>query len=81
MKYVINGIEIPMNEREKIRHEVNSLFFSRYENLKYIAHRSVGFDGEYYIYLIENLGFDDYCFLARYINLDDEDDVYGHERI
>ncbi len=70
---MINGESIPEKEREKVRHEVNSLYYSRYYGLFYIAHRSVGFDNRYYIYLLENFGFDDYCFLARYQNLDDED--------
>ena len=71
---VLSGRNIPEKECEKIRHEVNDLYFSKYYGLLYIAHRSVGLDNRYYIYLLENLGFDDYRFLARYINLDDEDD-------
>ena len=69
----VSGEAIPVGEREKIRHEVNNLFFAKYEGLFYIAHRSVGVDDGYYIYLLENHGFDDYVFLARYDNLDDED--------
>lgn len=65
---------IPEKEREKVRHEVNNLYYSRYHGLFFIAHKSVGLDDRYYIYLLENYGFDDYCFLARYENLDDEDD-------
>ncbi len=75
---VINGDFIPPKEREKVRHEVNNLYYSKYYGLLYIAHRSLGLDSGYYIYLIENHGFDDYRFLARYVNLDDED--YGYER-
>ena len=37
------------------------------------TYRSVGLDNGYYIYLLENHGFDDYLFLMRYDNLDDED--------
>ena len=43
------------------------------KGLYYIAHRSLGLDNGYYIYLIENHGFDDYVFLMRYDNLDDEE--------
>ena len=71
----ISGASIPFGEREKIRHEVNDLYFSKYDGLYYIAHRSVGLDHGYYIYLIENHGFDDYVFLMRYENLDDEDEA------
>lgn len=71
---MLKGESIPEKERGKVRHEVNNLYFSKYYGLLYIAHRSVGLDNKYYIYLLENYGFDDYCFLARYQNLDDEDD-------
>ena len=69
------GASIPIGEKEKIRHEVNSLYYSKYDGLSYIAHRSIGLDDGYYIYLIENRGFDDYVFLQRFDNLDDEDYV------
>ena len=69
----MSGSEIPRGECEKVRHEVNDLYYPKYDGLFYIAHRSVGLDYGYYIYLIENHGFDDYVFLQRYDNLDDED--------
>ncbi len=77
----ISGTAIPVKEREKIRHEVNNLYFPKYEGLFYIAHRSVGLDCGYYIYLLENHGFDDYVFLMRYDNLDDGGDSDDDERI
>ena len=53
--------------------EVGRVLHPKYDGLLYIAHRSVGLDNGYYIYLLENHGFDDYLFLMRYDNLDDED--------
>lgn len=67
------GKDIPGGEQEKIRHEVNNLYYPKYDGLFYIAHRSIGLDDGYYIYLIENHGFDNYVFLKRFDNLDDED--------
>ena len=69
---------IPNKEREKIRHEVNSLYYPKYNGLLYIAHQSVGLDNNYYIYLIKNLGFDNYIFLERYFNLDSEENSYEY---
>ena len=78
---IITGADIPVKEREKIRHEVNDIYFPKYEGLSYIAHRSIGLDYRYYIYLLENHGFDDYDFLMRYDNLDDGGDSDDNERI
>ena len=64
---------ISNKEWEKIRHEINSLYYPKYYGLRYIAHRSIGLDDRYYIYLVKNLGFDDYTFIARYDNRDDEE--------
>ena len=68
-----NGIcrenDIPWQEKEKIRHEVNTLYH-KYRRMEVIIHRSVGCDNEYYVYYIENLGFDDYVFIARLRNRD-----------
>ena len=49
---------IPWNEKEKIRHEVDTNY-GKYEGLPFIAHRSLGLDNRYYIYFIENRGYDD----------------------
>ena len=68
------SLGLTAKEEAKIRHEINNLFFSKYEGLELIAHRSVGLDNRYYIYILENRGFDNYRILAKYENLDDEGD-------
>ena len=60
---------IPKPEQEKIRHEINT-YFKKYNGLKIIAHRSVGIDDCYYVYYVENHGFDDYVFLWKLPNSD-----------
>lgn len=66
---ICRGSDIPWQEKEKIRHEVNTLYH-KYRRMGVIIHRSVGFDNEYYVYYIENLGFDRYEFIARFLNRD-----------
>ncbi len=70
MNYIYS---ITSKEETKIRHEINSLYFPKYEGLELIAHRSVGLDNRYYIYILENRGFDCYKFIVKYENLDDEE--------
>ena len=65
--YNVDGV--PWLEWEKIRHEINSNY-SKYKGLRIIAHSSVGIDDNYYIYYVENHGFDDYSLIIRVPNLD-----------
>ena len=67
-----NDIKVSDNELSKITHEINNLYYSKFEGLRFIAHRSVGLDNRYYIYILENNGFDNYRLITRYLNLDDE---------
>ena len=76
---LINGDNISEKEKSKICHEINNLYYSKYSNISPIAHRSIGLDKRYYIYLVENLGFDNYRFLMRFENLDDEGESNGYQ--
>ena len=67
-----NDIKVSDNELSKITHEINNLYYSKFEGLRFIAHSSVGLDNRYYIYILENNGFDNYRLITRYLNLDDE---------
>lgn len=67
--FVNHECDIPWQEKEKIRHEINS-YYSRYRNVQMIMHSSIGLDDRYYIYYVKNMGYDDYIFLARVPNLD-----------
>ena len=64
--------DIPWKEKEKIRHEINNVY-ARYDGLSVIAHRSVGLDNHYYIYYVENHGFDDYNIFMRVEDIDEEE--------
>ena len=60
--------DIPWLEIEKIRHEINTNYI-KYKGLRVIAHPSVGLDNIYYIYYVENFGFDNFNLLGRAQNL------------
>lgn len=62
-------LDISWKEKEKIRHEIN-INYKKYSGLRIIAHLSVGFDNKYYIYYVENNGFDEYIFIAKVPDLD-----------
>ncbi len=59
-----DGDNIPWKERAKIRHEINT-YYSKYAGKSVIWHRSIGLDGCYYVYIVENHEFDDYMMIAR----------------
>lgn len=64
--------ELPWREKEKIRHEINT-FYAKYRGLPIIVHRSIGLDGKYYLYYVENWGFDNFNIFMRLPDLDEED--------
>ncbi len=68
-QYESNECNISWEEKEKIRHEINTCY-SVYRNIQTIMHYSVGLDNRYYIYYVRNIGYDDYEFLAKVPNLD-----------
>ena len=61
--------DLPWQEIEKIRHEVNTLY-SKYKDKALIIHKSIGLDDCYYNYYIENYGYDDIRIVARISNND-----------
>ncbi|MBO6205586.1 MAG: hypothetical protein J6O73_01485 [Lachnospiraceae bacterium] len=63
--------DIPRPEQEKIRHEINTFYF-KYKSKSRIWHRSVGLDDKYYIYIVDNFGFDDYQMIARIPDWEEE---------
>lgn len=67
---------LPWEEKEKIRHEINT-YYSKYSGLSIIAHKSLGIDNHYYIYYVENHGFDDFRIFYRLDDLEEEDTIYG----
>ena len=56
--------KVSWKEKEKIRHEINT-YYSKYSDKLIIWHRSIGLDNCYYIYIVENYGFDQYRMIAR----------------
>ena len=74
--YYYDEADLPWEEKEKIRHEINT-YYSKYSGLPIIAHRSLGIDNQYYIYYVENHGFDDLCIFCRLDDLEEEDTIYG----
>ena len=69
--FIKRPCDIPWQEQEKIRHEVNT-FYQKYKRKSRIWHRSVGLDDRYYIYIVENFGFDDYQMIARIPDWEEE---------
>ena len=74
--YHFADADLPWKEREKIRHEINTCY-SKYWGLPIIAHRSLGIDDRYYIYYVENHGFDEYCIFLRVDDMDEEEITDG----
>ena len=68
-QFLYEEADISWQEKEKIRHEINT-YYKKYQDLPLIAHRSVGLDGNYYIYYVENHGFDDINIFYRLEDLD-----------
>ncbi len=71
-RFIYPEADISWKEKEKIRHEIDTLY-NKYDGLPLIAHRSIGFDGNYYIYYVENLGYDELNIFMRVEDLDEED--------
>lgn len=57
--------ELDNVEYAKIVHEINNLYYYKYENKKFAMHRSLDTYGNYYIYYFENHGFGDYNIVER----------------
>lgn len=63
--------DIPWKEWAKIRHEINTNY-QKYKGKAKIWHRSVGLDDNYYLYFINNFGFDDYQLISRILDTEED---------
>lgn len=58
------GIWLPKKEYGKIKHEINTEYYNKYDGKDVFVHRSV-YNNTYYDYRVRNYGFDNYVFVAR----------------
>lgn len=65
-----NGIS--SKEIEKVIHEINNVYFVKYQNKKFCIHRTIDIHNHYCLYYFENYGFDNYVFIDKIY--DDEEE-------
>lgn len=60
------GVMLDSKELSKITHEINSVYYAKYEGKSFAMHRSIDLQNNYCIYYFENHGFNDYNIVEKF---------------
>ena len=66
--FMFNPFPLSAREWGKICHEINGIYWARYEGKRICTHLSFDLNGNAFIYYFENLGFSKYNIFLRVVN-------------
>lgn len=61
-----SSLDLDDAEISKVCHEINTVYFVKYQNKKLIMHRTMDSQKFWCIYFVENRGYGDYNIIEKY---------------